>query len=1329
MKMKKTTTFLTYFYFLTISLFAQENEQVKFSVLSTDVGLSQKSIMALFQDSEGYLWVGTQNGLNKYNGYTFEVYRKVLGDSTSIGGNSISAICEDSKNRLWFGTEDGGLSLYNRYSNTFKTYRAGPEPHSISNNNISFIYEDHKQRLWIATSGNGVDRYDMTTGKFKHFGHNYQDPNRLMSQYIKQIMSDSKGNIWIANDAGLTKAIEINDDSVVFKTYRPEANNPYSISNNYVKACVEAPDGTLWVAHDSGISQFDPSTEKFKNYAHNPKNPSSIPSTYVKALGVDTKGRIWVGSDGGASIYNPKQDNFINFKPNTEIPKSLSNTYIKTIFVDPNGAIWIGSDDGVNVYDPNKEQFELYRFPIGEGKYEATSNNVFCLFEDHKNNIWIGTDNGINIYNPITKGIVHFLHDPTNPKTISNNVVKSIHQDANGIFWIGTDNGLNKVTINQQYKISKVETFQYEDGKRSLSNNSVVKIFEDKSGLLWIATWGGGINTFDKSTNTFTSYRSNDNIGVASNQVHAFYEDVNGNIWIGTRAGLNRFDRETKRFILYNNNVNDPKSLGNDWVLSLGGDQAGNVWIGTNGGGLNMYNPSTGKFNRYGIADGLPHDVIQSILVDTAEDVWMSSSVGLIRYDVKDKNFYSYDINDGLQGFSFSLGCAYQNKDGYMYFGGSKGYNRFKPEDIKPNTYVPPIYITSLKIFDEEITPNNRPELLDKVISESKEITLSHKDAFLQFEFVALNFRNSIKNKYQYKLEPLQKDWVNTTADRRDATYTSLDPGTYFFHVRGSNNDGTWNKEGKTLKVIITPPWYKTPLAIAFFILASLGSTYLFFRTRTARLRKKKEHLARLVAERTTELQKANNSLRLQKEEIVVQNEELQQQAEEIASQRDKIELQHNALEEAYNDISVVNEVGKDITGSFSLDNIFAEVYKDVNLLLHAPTFAIGVYQSEDESLAFTEIDGQGQQITNSKDMLTQTDLLSVRCFQNKETILINHFSKEYPNTNPASGAPTESIIYLPLLSKEKKIGVITAQSPEINRYEERHVTLLESLASYTATALDNSLAYDIINTKNKLITDSIRYAKTIQEAILPQNSRLQAAFDDYFVMFKPKDIVSGDFYWYLSITDSTTGRNLHYIAAVDCTGHGVPGAFMSMIGSRILNEVVIEKDERKPSAILELVNTSIIVALKQDTGNKEANSDGMDLSICCIDFLPSSQAKIVFSGAKSSAYYYRKDAQVERLRGDNRSIGGVLLRHKAPFTDQEVLLEKGDRLYLATDGYGDQNDTTNKKIGSLQFVETLEKSAHLSMEAQKEFLETTLKEHQQTMEQRDDITVIGIQL
>ncbi len=719
----------------------------------------------------------------------------------------------------------------------------------------------------------------------------------------------------------------------------------------------------------------------------------------------------------------------------------------------------------------------------------------------------------------------------------------------------------------------------------------------------------------------------------------------------------------------------------------------------------------------------MPHGEVQSILVAENGDVWMSASIGLIRYDTKSDKYYIYDVSDGLQGYSFYLNCAFQSAKGYMYFGGSKGFNRFIPSEVEPNSFVPPVYISKLDLYGKSISPNLNPSLLNSVISQTEQIELSHKDDFLRFEFEALNYRNAFKNKYAYKLEPLQKEWVYTSADRRDATYTSLNPGEYVFKVKASNNDGIWNETPTELNITIRPPWWETPLARILFALVLIGLTYLFYRWRTANLRRKKENLERLVEERTNDLKGANIDLQSKNEEIVVQNEELQQQSEEISAQRDKIEAQHHDLETAYKDISIVSEVGKDITGSLSLNRIFEEVYKDVNLLMNAPTFAIGVYNEEENSLEFIEIDGKGKAVSSSKDFLNRKDLLSVQVFKENKSIVIENFADEFPNKSSES----QSIIYLPLNSKGKKIGVITVQSPKANAYNERHLTILETLASYAATALDNSIAYEIINTKNKMITDSIRYAQTIQEAILPTEIKLKSAFKDHFVLFKPKDIVSGDFYWHISVKNEETGKDLHYVATVDCTGHGVPGAFMSMIGARILNEVVIEKGHRSPAKILELMNESVIIALKQDSSNKYANMDGMDLSLCLLEKDNENETKLTFAGAKSAIYIHRnKTNEIERVSGDKRAIGGLQRRTK-PFENFELTLFDNDALYLITDGYMDQNGTTHKKFGRQHFLELLEKCADMPMQSQKELLETALMKHQENAEQRDDITVLGI--
>ncbi len=833
------------------------------------------------------------------------------------------------------------------------------------------------------------------------------------------------------------------------------------------------------------------------------------------------------------------------------------------------------------------------------------------------------------------------------------------------------------------------------------------------------------MNVFDKESKTFKRYQLKDSVGLGSDQIHSLYEDSNGIMWIGTRSGLSKYNEASDTFSNFLMDENNEKTLSNDWVLSLASAGEDALWVGTNGGGVNKFNTITGEVERHSQKEGIPHGEIQSILIAESGDVWMSASIGLIRYDTKSDKYYIYDVSDGLQGYSFYLNCAFQSEEGYMYFGGSKGFNRFIPSEIEPNSFVPPVYISSLDLYGNPISPNKNPDLLNSVISQTKDLELSYKDDFLRFKFEALNYRNAFKNRYAYKLEPLQKEWVYTSADRRDATYTSLNPGKYIFKVKASNNDGIWNETPTELNITIRPPWWETPLARILFAVVLIGLTYLFYRRRTANLRRKKEELEKLVEERTNDLKGANLDLQSKNEEIVVQNEELHQQAEEISAQRDKIEAQHQDLEAAYKDISIVSEVGKDITGSLSLNRIFEEVYKDVNLLMDAPTFAIGVYNEETNNLDFVEIDGEGKSVSSSKDSLNQEDMLSVQAFKESKSIVVGNFDQEFPDQKSDS----QSIMYLPLNSKGKKIGVITVQSPTANAYNERHLTILETLASYAATALDNSIAYEIINTKNKMITDSIRYAQTIQEAILPTETKLQSAFKDHFVLFKPKDIVSGDFYWHTSVKNEETGSDLHYVATVDCTGHGVPGAFMSMIGARVLNEVVIEKGHRSPAEILELMNESVIIALKQDSSNKYANMDGMDLSLCVLEKTDENHTKVVFAGAKSAIYIHRESSnEIERISGDKRAIGGLQRRTK-PFQDFEIHLTKDDALYLITDGFMDQNGTTHKKFGRNQFLELLQKCADMPMQSQKELFETALMRHQENAEQRDDITLLGIRI
>ncbi len=534
--------------------------------------------------------------------------------------------------------------------------------------------------------------------------------------------------------------------------------------------------------------------------------------------------------------------------------------------------------------------------------------------------------------------------------------------------------------------------------------------------------------------------------------------------------------------------------------------------------------------------------------------------------------------------------------------------------------------------------------------------------------------------------------------------------------------------------------------AIILVLFIGVIILFAFFQKQKAnkRLSEQNERITKQKDQITTQ----NNALEIQKKEILVQNEELEQQQEEILSQRDDIgrknaELEgqaiilvhkNNEVEESYQNLNTLSDIGREITASLHVKAISQTLYQKVNQLMPAEAFGIGVYEENEKRIKFKGFVENGTVLPEHSDYLNNKNHLAVECLENQKIILINDFEKEHPekikNYQTTVGAFPMSLIYLPLFVKNRPIGVITVQSFEKNVYDEKKVALLSSLASYTAIAIDNAKAYDTIQNRNRHITDSIRYAQTIQQAVLPSHERMNQYLPDYFVLFRPKDIVSGDFYWFSHIDNYT------FIAIVDCTGHGVPGAFMSMIGHSILNEIVNEKKIIEPNEILEQLNTQIRKALKQErelkNENDRANDDGMDVAFCRLED-KSTHTEVAFTGAKRPFIYTIPDEsngnEAFYLRGDNKTIGGVRNKLNKDFTTQYIDLPKGAMMYLTTDGYADQNDSKQEKFGTPRLLRFLHEISDLKPYKQKVKMEQALDLHQREEEQRDDISMIGIRV
>ncbi|HEX2963157.1 MAG TPA: two-component regulator propeller domain-containing protein [Ignavibacteriales bacterium] len=808
---------------------------IKFNKISVDQGLSQSSVFSICQDKKGFLWFGTLEGLNKYDGYNFTVFRANQPAENSLRSSTIFKIYEDRHGNLWIGTLGGGLTRYNKDKENFSSYLNNPaDPLSISNNNVRAILESSDGKLWIGTN-NGLNILDTKTGKFRHYFNNPADPKSLSNNYVWSIYEDRNHQIWIGTYGGLNK-FEAAHNGFTRYTYSP--GQKYGLSNNYVWDIFEDSKHRLWLGTNNGLNLLDRTTNRFTVFKKNPGDRSSISQNNIWKIYEDKKGVIWIGTLGGG-LNRIVEDSrgkigFVKYQYSAREPFSISHNYIWSIFEDRSGVLWVGTDIGLNMYDSRKEKFRLFQNnPFNPNS--LSGNEVTAICGNNSGRIWIGTRNGLNMYEPRRDNYVHYTSMPGKSNSLSTNYIRSLYEDRTGILWIGTNGGgIDEFNI----RLNRFRHHKVSLGQNSISDNNVTAIHEDREGTLWVGTLSG-LNKYDRNKGSFTHYLNDPRnpSSLSHNYVCFICEDKYGRLWIGTLGGgLNRFDKNTGKFTRFQFEPARNNVLSNNYVWTIMEDNiAGEdiLWIGTNDG-LNRLNLRTNSVTVYKEKDGLPNNVIYGILKDCNGSLWLSTNKGISKFDLKRKIFRNYSPGDGLQSYQFNGGAFFKNSSGEMFFGGINGLNSFYPDSVKDNRVIPPIVITNFLIFNKPVKPGEDSPL-KKSVTETSEIKLDYNQSVFSFEFAALHYSNPTENQYAYKLEGFDKNW-NYSKTRRFATYTNLDPGTYTFRVIGSNSDGVWNNYGTSLKIIIAPPYWKTWWFISLCFLLVFCIIWLIFAVRMRHL-------------------------------------------------------------------------------------------------------------------------------------------------------------------------------------------------------------------------------------------------------------------------------------------------------------------------------------------------------------------------------------------------------------------------------------------------------------------------------------------------------------
>jgi ligand-binding sensor domain-containing protein/signal transduction histidine kinase len=818
---------------------------IRFDHYGLTEGLSQSTVNCIVQDAQGFMWFGTQDGLNRFDGYDFKVYTTEPNNSHSLSDRWITALAEDKNGNLWIGTRLGGLNLFTSGTGNFSHYRHTPEnPVSLSSNNVTSLLQDKDGTLWVGTT-ESLDKLNFRMGTFTHYYNQPDKPNTPGANQINAIFQDTRGTIWVAtNGGGLAK---FDPSTGKFVHYTHENKKSTSISNDYIYAIAEEPRNKLWVVTAIGLNLFDPSNEIFTHFVYSPDRPNGISSNNVLTVFVDHAGSVWIGTKNGLDRLDRTTGKFKHYGHDPAIVGTMSSNDILSIYEDRSEGLWIGTfGGGINQYNRQQENF-IYYHHDPNSIYSLSNDLVFGFFVEDSGIAWIGTyGGGLDRLNPMNEQFTHFRNDPADPTTLINNYVWSVYRDKSGRLWVGTEGGLDLYNDKTGQFTHYVHSI---DNPESIASNTVHKIFEDRTGNLWIGT-SLGLDRFDPTTETFSHYSAlNDTGGVTRDDVISIMEDRQGFIWVGTfNKGLYRLDRSYYAFAFYQYDPQKKGGLSNNSVLCIFQDRDANIWIGTSGGGLNKYDPVSDTFTAYIEKDGLPSGVVYSILQDDQGFLWLSTNNGVSRFDPQTKTFKNFTTSSGLQSDEFSMGAYARGNDGAIYLGGVNGFNVFYPDRVLDNTYVPPVVLTAL-------TQDSKPIQTQNTVEFTRQITLQYPKNSFEFEFTALNYSEPGKNQFAYMLEKFDSGW-NLIGNKRFGRYTNLPGGKYTLRLKVANNDGVWNDTGQSITVTVIPPFWQTWWFRVLVVIGVVAAAFGIYQIRTNSIKRRNLELERLVKVRTQEMER-----------------------------------------------------------------------------------------------------------------------------------------------------------------------------------------------------------------------------------------------------------------------------------------------------------------------------------------------------------------------------------------------------------------------------------------------------------------------------------------
>jgi ligand-binding sensor domain-containing protein len=813
--------------------------EARFVRLSTGEGLSQDTVYTIVQDRQRFVWFGTEEGLNRYDGYSFKVFKNIPGDPTSLASNWVYRVYEDRSHRLWVGTL-GGLSLFDVRTETFRNFRRpGEALTGFDQKTVTSILEDREGNLWVGTLGGGLSRVDPETGEFVKTYREGPDATSLSHDQVQRLYENNKGEIWV----GTTRGLNLFDPAQGTFTRYMHSDDPTTLGGDWVWDMAEDAHGRLWVATSGGgLSRLDRATGRFRRYQ---KKGGRIPNDWATSVLVDRAGVVWAGTDGGGLLrYDPTADRFIAYTSRPQDSSSLSKNVVRSIYEDVQGNLWVGAfKGGISMLPRDLQNFSFYAHDPSRPDSLSPNSAVNEVIEDREGGIWIGTtEGGLNRFDRDAGTFAHFRNQAGNPRSLSSDTVTALYQDRGGRLWVGTHGGGLDL---YDPKTRSFEKHQQKPGVAGTLGNDYVWVIAEEpgpGGALWVGT-NGGLDRLDLATRRFTHYGHDpaDEGSLSDHAVRALLVEDNGDLWVGTLGGLDFLKKGSSKFIRLRNDPQNPETLSNNAVVGLLRDASGRTWVGTLGGGLNLFDPATRRFTAFRVQDGLPSDSIYSVCEDARGHLWLGTNTGLARFNPRTHEVKNFGLSNGLRSLQFGLGGCAPTRDGRLLFGSADGLYLFDPKKVKTDTYVPPVVFTGFQVYSQA-APQSLP------VSAVPEIRLAYSQNMFTVGFAALDFTVPRGNGYAYRVEGFRSEWT-PLGSKHELTFTNLDPGAYELQVRASNSDGVWNEAGALLRVSIAPPfwatwWFRSLLALAF-----AGLLVMAHRFRVRQLRARERELTRRVDE------------------------------------------------------------------------------------------------------------------------------------------------------------------------------------------------------------------------------------------------------------------------------------------------------------------------------------------------------------------------------------------------------------------------------------------------------------------------------------------------